>query len=126
MGDTRGITYLRAPQSTDSTSRPIGGDIAFDDSPAVYVGPFGPGLIEIVCSTGTPGELAGYWAIGPWDAGDSDVVTATGGTTAYVPSANDVPIFSGERIVCEAPNPTMGLAIIGATGVTGTLWVRRA
>lgn len=126
MADTRGITYLRAPRCDEPTSLPIGGDIAFDDSPTVYAGPFGPGLIEIVVSTGTPGELAGYWAIGPWDSGDSDVVTARGGTTAYVASVNDAPVFSGERLVFEATEGTMGLAIIGATGVTGTLWVRRA
>ena len=125
MSDTRGLTYLRAPRCDDATSLPIGGDHAFTDAATVYVGPFDSGTYELTVSA-TSGTLAAYWVIGPWDAGDSDVVTVRGGTTAYVPDADDAPAFGSERLVFQVPEATMGLALIGASGVSGTFWVRRA
>lgn len=126
MGDTRQLTYLRAPDLLDTTSKPIGGDKAFTDSATVYVGPLGPGTYTLTVSTGTSGELAGYWCTGPWDSGDSDVVTEVGGTTAYTATADDEPIFSGDRVTIEVRSANYGVAIIGASGISGTLWVRRS
>lgn len=126
MSDPRGLTYLRAPDLLDTTSKPIGGDRAFTSASTIYVGPLGPGTYELAVSTGDPGALAGYWCTGPWDAGDSDVVTAIGGTTAYVATADDAPVFSGDRLQFEVRSGDYGIALIGASGVSGTAWVRRA
>ena len=122
---TRGLTYLRAPRCDDSTSLPIGGDHAFTDAATVYVGPFGPGTYTLTVAASSSG-LAGYWVIGPWDAGDSDVVTVRGGSTAYVPDADDEPVFDAERLTITVPEDTMGIALIGAASASGTFWIRRS
>lgn len=122
---TRGLTYLRAPRCDDSTSLPIGGDHSFTDSATVYVGPLGPGTYTITVTASGSG-VAAYWAIGPWDAGDSDVVVARGSSTAYVPDADDEPAFDAERLTITVPEDTMGVALIGASGGSGTFWVRRS
>lgn len=124
MSDPRGLTYLRAPDLLDTTSLPIGGDHAFTDAATVYVGPLGPGTYTLTVAAAATG-LAGYWTTGPWDTGDSDVVTELGGDTAYVPDADDEPVFDAERLTFEVRSGDYGIALIGASGASGTFWIRR-
>lgn len=114
---TEQTTYLRPPRFNN---RPIGGDHAVGASSTVYIGPLGPGTYEIVAVGGRC-----HWSTGWWDAVTPDVHDDE--EDPVVVTADDAPLLDGiaQTFVIANNSRDSGVAIIGASGVSATVWVRR-
>lgn len=125
MASQNSVDYVRPP-FIDS-NEPL--TVAFTDAASVYLGPLGCGNYTIVASGG-----ACHYVLGYWDAGSSETQDADGNaitvTTSQMPLADGVKDFfvigEVQGVSFTTGMPTFGVAVIGAAGASGTLYVLRS